>query len=151
MQSRMLPTICESTIGVAMGKVKHGLPHFTTRDFRRTARTHRAALGVDPHVAERCLNHKLKGVEGIYNRHDYFDERKAALEAWGQLPLQFERGGNTKVLPIGRRGQSKKASGYLRGVDPDTRPTTTPDLEPQGMSAPGRPKRHTAVRSTEVA
>jgi hypothetical protein len=24
------------------------------------------------------LNHKLKGVEGIYDRHDYFDERRLA-------------------------------------------------------------------------
>jgi hypothetical protein len=31
------------------------------------------------HVAERCLNHKLKGVEGIYDRYDYFDERREAL------------------------------------------------------------------------
>lgn len=98
MQSRMLPYICESTIGVAMGKVRYGLPHFTTHDFRRTARTHLAALGVDPHVAERCLNHKLKGVEGIYNRHDYFAERKVALEGWGQL-LE-ELGESSKVIPI---------------------------------------------------
>ena len=100
MQSRMLPHICESTIGVAMGKVRHGLPHFTTHDFRRTARTHLAALGVDPHVAERCLNHKLKGVEGIYNRHDYFAERNAALAGWGQLLVQIEQGGSAKVIPI---------------------------------------------------
>lgn len=26
----------------------------------------------------RCLNHKLKGVEGIYDRHDYFEERRIA-------------------------------------------------------------------------
>ncbi len=108
MQSRMLPHICESTIGVAMGKVKHGLPHFTTHDFRRTARTHLAALGIDHHVAERCLNHKLKGVEGIYNRHDYFDERKAALEAWARLLAQLERGEGATVIPIGRRGESQK-------------------------------------------
>ena len=82
------------------GKVKHGLPHFTTHDFRRTARTHLAALGVDPHVAERCLNHKLKGVEGIYNRQDYFAERKAALEGWGQLLEQLEQGESSKVIPI---------------------------------------------------
>ncbi|XDK19771.1 Hypothetical protein ABZS17I87_00076 [Kosakonia cowanii] len=31
-------------------------------------------------MAERCLNHKLKGVEGIYDRYDYFDERKEALQ-----------------------------------------------------------------------
>lgn len=93
LQSRMLPHVCESTLGVAMGKVKHGLPHFTIHDFRRTARTHLAALGVQPHVAERCLNHKLKGVEGVYNRHDYFDERRKALEAWGKLLLKLEREG----------------------------------------------------------
>jgi len=75
---------------VAMGKVKHGLPNFTVHDFRRTARTHLAALGVEPHVAERCLNHKLKGVEGVYNRHDYFEERRRALQAWGQLLLRLE-------------------------------------------------------------
>ena len=94
------PTSAMSTIGVAMGKVKHGLRHFTTHDFRRTARTHLAALGVDPHVAERCLNHKLKGVEGIYNRHDYFNERRTALEGWGQLLVQIEQGESSKVIPI---------------------------------------------------
>ena len=38
-----------------------------------------AKQGKSSHVAERCLNHKLKGVEAIYNQHDYFDERKEAL------------------------------------------------------------------------
>ena len=100
MQQRMVPHICESTIGVALGKVKHGLPPFTVHDFRRTARTHLAALGVSPHVAERCLNHKLKGVEGIYNRHDYFEERKDALETWARLLVQLEEGDADKVVPI---------------------------------------------------
>jgi len=35
-------------------------------------------LGIAGNVAERCLNHKLKGVEGIYDRHDYFEERRIA-------------------------------------------------------------------------
>ena len=52
--------------------------HFTVHDLRRTFRSLAAASGVPSHVAERCLNHKLKGVEGIYDRYDYFDERKAA-------------------------------------------------------------------------
>lgn len=51
-------------------------------------------------MAERCLNHKLKGVEGIYNRHDYFAERKVALEGWGQLLKQLEQGESAKVIPI---------------------------------------------------
>lgn len=59
-----------------MGDIKH----FSLHDLRRTCRTLLAQLGVPGHVAERCLNHKLKGVEGIYNKHDYFEERKGALE-----------------------------------------------------------------------
>jgi integrase len=115
LQTRMVPHVCESTLGVAMGKVKHGLSHFTVHDFRRTAHTHLAALGVEPRVAERCLNHKLRAraqapegrlwlasawarytrpgkvVEGVYNRQDYFEERRRALEAWGHLLLKLER------------------------------------------------------------
>lgn len=56
------------------------LKHFTVHDLRRTSRSLLALIGVPGHVAESCLNHKIKGVEGIYNRYDYFEERKDALE-----------------------------------------------------------------------
>ena len=55
------------------------MEHFTVHDLRRTCRSLLAAQGTPGHVAERCLNHKLKGVEGIYDRYDYFEERKEAL------------------------------------------------------------------------
>ncbi|WP_417421925.1 tyrosine-type recombinase/integrase [Halomonas sp.] len=55
------------------------LTEFTVHDLRRTCRSLLAAAGVPGHVAERCLNHKLKGVEGIYDRYDYYEERKQAL------------------------------------------------------------------------
>ncbi|WP_157936255.1 site-specific integrase, partial [Shewanella sp. 10N.286.52.B9] len=55
------------------------MAHFTVLDLRRTCRTLLAKQGTLGHVAERCLNHKLKGVEGIYNQHDYFEERREAL------------------------------------------------------------------------
>lgn len=103
MQHRMIPHIAESTISVALAKIKHGLPHFTVHDFRRTARSHLAALGVQPHVAERCLNHKLKGVEGIYDRHDYFEDRKAAMNAWAALLTRLESGDADKIVPIRKR------------------------------------------------
>jgi hypothetical protein len=32
-------------------------------------------------------------VEGVYNRHDYFEERRRALQAWEQLLLKLERQG----------------------------------------------------------
>ena len=55
------------------------LEHFTVHDLRRICRTLIAEQGTPDYVAERCLNHKLKGVEGIYNKHDYFDERRETL------------------------------------------------------------------------
>lgn len=55
------------------------IEHFTVHDLRRTCRSLLAQLGIESVVAEKCLNHKLKGVEGIYNRHDYLSERKTAL------------------------------------------------------------------------
>lgn len=97
MQARMVPHIDLNTVGAAINKsirpLMKGIDTFTLHDFRRTARTHIEALGFPPYIGERCLNHKVKGVEGIYNRHDYFDERKAALQAWADLLDQCERGG----------------------------------------------------------
>ncbi|KMV70637.1 integrase [bacteria symbiont BFo2 of Frankliniella occidentalis] len=103
MQNRMIPHIQESTLPVALAKVRAELPdipNFTIHDFRRTARTHLAALGVDPVVAERCLNHRIKGVEGIYNRHQYFNERRAALTQWAELLVALEAGTEYNVTPI---------------------------------------------------
>lgn len=56
-----------------------GIKHFVVHDLRRTFRSLLAEQGTPPHIAERCLNHKLKGVEGVYDRYDYFEERKEAL------------------------------------------------------------------------
>jgi integrase len=93
-QDRMLPHIHENTLNVAMAKVKalmKSVENFTIHDFRRTARTHMAAIGVEPHVAERCLNHKIVGVAGIYDRYDYFDERRDAFDRWATFLATCEQ------------------------------------------------------------
>jgi integrase len=94
-----VPHVGPDTLNVAMTRVEHRLPHFTLHDLRRTARTHLAALGIRSEVAERCLGHKLRGIEGTYNRHDYFDERRAALEQWTKVITQAELG-ERKVVPM---------------------------------------------------
>jgi integrase len=61
------------------------LAHFTLHDLRRTFATKLAELGVAPHVVERLLNHSsgtISGVAAIYNRFEYRDEMRAAIEAW---------------------------------------------------------------------
>ncbi|WP_168426717.1 tyrosine-type recombinase/integrase [Erwinia amylovora] len=55
------------------------LEYFTIHDLRRTCRSLLASLSVPPHIAEICLNHKIEGVQGVYDRYDYFIERKEAL------------------------------------------------------------------------
>jgi hypothetical protein len=76
---------------------------------RRTARTHLAVLGVDRFVAERSLNHKLGNVEGIYDRHDYFAERAAALGAWASLLAKVESGKVPASTTKAPRVPAKKA------------------------------------------
>ena len=90
------------TLNAALAGVDHGLDEFTIHDLRRTMRTHLSSLGIRSEVAERCLNHKLPGLQGVYNTHDYFAERKAALETWTALLLEIERG-ERKVAPMRSR------------------------------------------------
>ncbi len=55
---------------------------FTLHDLRRTVRTGLAALKIEPHIAERVLNHIQPGVAGVYDRHAYLAEKREALERW---------------------------------------------------------------------
>ncbi len=104
-----VPHVGIDTLNAALQRVKHGLPHFTLHDLRRTARTHLAALGVRREVAERCLGHTLRGVEGTYDRHDYFMERRSALERWTGLLRNAERG-HSKVTEILTARRTRRTS-----------------------------------------
>ncbi len=55
---------------------------FTPHDLRSTMKSHMRKLGVGRDVSEMCLNHKLSGVEGIYDQHNYYGERREAFEKW---------------------------------------------------------------------
>ncbi|HZK91012.1 MAG TPA: tyrosine-type recombinase/integrase [Stellaceae bacterium] len=59
-----------------------GLRAWTIHDLRRTMRTGLAGLGVAPDIAERVVGHVIGGVRGVYDRHAYLDEKRAALERW---------------------------------------------------------------------
>lgn len=55
---------------------------FVLHDLRRTVRTGLARLGIQPHIAERVLNHAQRGVVATYDLHQYADEKRAALDRW---------------------------------------------------------------------
>jgi integrase len=64
------------------------LANWTLHDLRRTAKTLMARAGVRPDISERVLGHVIAGVEGIYDRHSYADEKRDALK---KLAVLVER------------------------------------------------------------
>lgn len=62
-----------------------GVTSWKLHDLRRTVASGMAKLKIAPHVIEAVLNHKtgtVSGVAAVYNRYDYADEKRAALELW---------------------------------------------------------------------
>ncbi|TGS89322.1 site-specific integrase [Mesorhizobium sp. M3A.F.Ca.ET.174.01.1.1] len=61
------------------------LPEWHLHDLRRTCATELAQLGIKQEVTEAILNHKtgkVSGVAAIYNRYEYQNEKRQALETW---------------------------------------------------------------------
>ena len=61
------------------------MPSWTLHDLRRTARSLMSRAGIPRDHAERVLGHAIAGVEGVYDRHAYEDEKAAALAQLSQL------------------------------------------------------------------
>lgn len=56
---------------------------FQLRDLRRTAETHMAAMGISSDVRAQIQSHGLGGIQARhYDRHDYMEEKRAALALW---------------------------------------------------------------------
>ena len=53
-------------------------------DLRRTMATGLGKLGVSRFVIARVLNHADRTVTGIYDRYEYLEEKRKALEGWGE-------------------------------------------------------------------
>jgi integrase len=63
------------------------MPHWTLHDLRRSVASGLARLGVNLPVIEKVLNHSsgsFAGIVAVYQRHDFADEKRQALEAWGR-------------------------------------------------------------------
>lgn len=63
------------------------MDHWRVHDLRRTMATGFQRLGVRFEVTEAVLNHvsgAKGGVAGIYQRHDWREEKRTALEAWAR-------------------------------------------------------------------
>lgn len=76
-------------------------------DFRRTFATGMQRLGVRFEVTEAVLNHvsgSKSGVAGVYQRHDWKDEKRTALDAWGaHVEGVVNHAARTNVVTMGKR------------------------------------------------
>jgi integrase len=81
------------------------MPGWTLHDIRRTVASGMARLGVSLPVIEKVLNHisgSFAGVVGIYQRHDFAKEKRAALERWGAhvAAVVAGKGDKAKVVSL---------------------------------------------------
>jgi integrase len=63
------------------------MPNWTVHDIRRTVATGLQKLGINLQTIEAVLGHtsgSRSGVVGVYQRHSFDAEKRAALEAWGK-------------------------------------------------------------------
>jgi integrase len=81
-----------------------GVTSWTLHDIRRSVATGLQKLGVRLEVTEAVLNHvagSRAGIVGVYQRHEYADEKRAALERWADHVdgLIHGRASNVVSLP----------------------------------------------------
>jgi integrase len=80
--SRAKQRLDKSIVAVNGGEA---LEEFVVHDLRRSFATGLQRLGVPMEVTEYCLNHKgesFAGIRGVYQRHNYAEEMRRALERW---------------------------------------------------------------------
>jgi len=78
-----------------------GVANWRLHDLRRVVATSLQKLGTPLQVTEACLGHisgSRAGVVGIYQRHNYANEKRSALEAWGEHVTALVEGRETGVL-----------------------------------------------------
>jgi integrase len=76
---------------------------WVVHDLRRTVASGMAGLGVALPVIEKVLNHSsgsFAGIVGVYQRHDYANEKRDALAAWGREVERIVTGKSAKIVKL---------------------------------------------------
>ena len=77
-----------------------GVQGWRLHDLRRTARSLMSRAGVPREHAERVLGHVIGGVEGVYDRHAYLNEKAVALAKLAALVERIVAGPSDNVVPL---------------------------------------------------
>ena len=80
-----------ATLNRALSRVPVKIEHFTVHDLRRTAATNLNEQEYNADWVEKALNHKLRGVRGVYNKAQYSTQRRTMLQAWADWMDERQR------------------------------------------------------------
>ena len=86
------------------------IPDWRLHDLRRTVASGLQRVGVPLPVTEKILNHtsgSFGGIVGVYQCHEYPEERRAALEAWVGLLSRIVERPRKNVEPLPLMGLSR--------------------------------------------
>lgn len=82
---------------------------WVVHDLRRTAKTLMRRAGVDSEISERVLGHTIAGVEGVYDRHGYRQEKQKALQALADLLGRIIDPPGKNVVPLAKVAKASVA------------------------------------------
>lgn len=79
----------------ALRRIRDGvavdLPYYRVHDFRVTCETRLASLGFGQEIRDAVLGHAKVGLQKTYNKHDYLEEKRAALATYASHVLEIVR------------------------------------------------------------
>ena len=85
--------------GIARYRSSCDVRPFIPRDIRRTCKTLMGELGISKHIRDILQNHALQDVSSKhYDRYEYENEKRIALEAWEQKLQLSNTGSNVLVF-----------------------------------------------------
>jgi len=102
---------CKIALDAAIAELNGGkpIPAWHIHDLRRSVASGMAKLGIQLPVVEKIINHTsgtFGGVQGIYQRHEFRAEKRAALELWAKhlTSLVGDAPGADNVVEMRARG-----------------------------------------------
>jgi integrase len=82
------------------------MPPWRLHDLRRTCASGLARLGINLPIIEKVLNHSshsFAGIVRVYQKHSFADEKRHALEAWGNFVTALIEGRPREMLRLRRQ------------------------------------------------
>ena len=81
------------------------LAPWTLHDLRRSVATRMGDLGVAPWIVETILNHVSgfrAGVAGVYQRSTFENDKRRAVDLWGDFIERLVSGDQARIIPLRR-------------------------------------------------